>query len=52
MKIRKGSKIKTWSIYASGGANGEFIADLTFYREEIKAFFPGCRIVGNAVFLA
>lgn len=51
MKIRKNSKVQTWEIYGSGGAN-EYLGSFTFYREEVKAFFPGCRIVKRCVFLA
>jgi hypothetical protein len=50
IKIRKNSKPRVWSFFGSGGAN-DFIGDLTFYREEVKAYFPGCRIVGNCVLL-
>lgn len=46
MKIRKNSKIKMWRFYAY---NGEFLVELSFYTEEVKAFFPGAKIVKNQV---
>ncbi len=46
IKRKKNSKIKTWQFYAY---NGEFIAELSFYTEEVKALFPGAKIVKNKV---
>jgi len=48
MKPRKNSKVKVWYIYAS---TGDEIGQFSFYREEIKAYFPGSRIVKNRVYL-
>lgn len=48
MKTRKNSKERTWRIIAS---TGDVIGDFTFYREEIKSYFPDCRIVKDRVYL-
>jgi len=48
MKTRKNSKVKVWYIIAS---TGDAIGQFSFYREEIKAYFPGSRIVKNRVYL-
>jgi|LakMenE01Jun11ns_1017448.scaffolds.fasta_scaffold5433966_1 hypothetical protein len=50
VKIRKNSKPRVWTFYGEAGAN-VFLGDLTYYKEEVLAFFPGCRIVGSCVFL-
>ncbi len=49
MKTSKNSKVKVWYIIAS---TGDLIGEFSFYREEIKAYFPSCRIVKDKVYLA
>lgn len=48
VKIRKNSKAKVWSVYT---ANNEFIGEFTFHLQEVKAYFPGCRILKHTVTL-
>ena len=50
IKVRKNSKSRVWFFYGSGGGN-DYLGDFTFYREEVKAYFPGCRIVKSFVYL-
>jgi len=47
-KIRKNSKAKVWSVYT---AKNEFLGEYTFHLQEVKAYFPGCRIVKHTVTL-
>lgn len=41
-------KPKKWTFIA---CTGEVLADLEFYRTEIKKLFPGAKIVKNTVYL-
>jgi len=49
VKIRKNSKLKVWNVYA---ANGESLGQFSFYTQEVKTYFPNCRIKKQDVFLA
>jgi hypothetical protein len=48
IKVRKNSKIKVWNIYAFDGEN---LGTYSFHTQEVKAYFPGCTIKGNNVYL-
>jgi len=48
IKVRKNSKIKVWNIYAFDGAS---LGAYSFHTQEVKAYFPGCTIKGNNVYL-
>ena len=48
IKVRKNSKIKVWNIYAFDGEN---LGAYSFHTQEVKAYFPGCTIKGNNVYL-
>ena len=48
IKIRKNSKVKDWNVYR---ANGESLGTYSFHLSEVKAYFPGCRIVKSFVYL-
>lgn len=49
IKVRKNSKAKVWSLYTS---SNEFLGEYTFHLQEVKAYFPGCRIIKHTVTLA
>jgi hypothetical protein len=49
IKVRKNSKVKTWNVFA---ANGESLGAYSFHTAEVKAYFPGCTIKKQDVFLA
>ena len=49
VKIRKNSKVKIWNVYA---ANGESLGQYSFHVTEVKAYFPGCTIQKQDVYLA
>ncbi len=49
IKVRKNAKVRVWYIIAS---NGEDLGQYSFYREEVKAYFPNCTIKGDKVLLS
>jgi len=48
IKVRKNAKVKIWNVYAS---NGESLGQYSFYVAEVKAYFPGCTIQKQNVYL-
>jgi hypothetical protein len=48
IKVRKNAKVKIWNVYAS---NGESLGQYSFYVSEVKAYFPGCTIQKQNVYL-
>mgnify|MGYP003330210099 CR=1 FL=1 len=48
IKLRKNSKSKVWNFYAY---NGESLGGYNYHTQEVKAYFPGCTIKGNNVYL-
>ncbi len=49
IKIRKNSKVKIWNVYSF---NGESLGQYSFHVSEVKAYFPGCTIKKQDVFLS
>ncbi len=49
IKVRKNSKAKLWNVYT---ISGTFLGRFCFHSAEVKAYFPGCTIKKQDVFLS